>query len=158
MAGNNAYKENLLAKGVTNGMMWKENYRVGEELIDNQHQELFNRVSSFIQAVQADGPWEDRKAEVLATLEFMQHYVIIHFADEEQFQKEIGYPSLEKHTQIHEQFKAEVAEFAHKVELEGLNEQGVQEFAAKVMTWLIMHVAGEDQEIGRFIRAQGGSQ
>lgn len=139
-------------------MMWKEHYRVGADLIDNQHEELFKRVSSFIKAVQGESPWETRQAEVLATLEFMQHYVIIHFADEEKLQREIGYPDVERHTQIHERFKAEVGEFAAKVEKEGLDEQGVQEFAARVMTWLIMHVAGEDQKIGQFMREQGGSQ
>lgn len=139
-------------------MMWKEHYRVGADLIDNQHQELFKRVSSFIKAVQTKAPWEERKAEVLATLEFMQHYVIIHFADEEALQKEIGYPAADQHTEIHENFKAEVGAFADKIEQEGLDEQGVQEFAARVMTWLIMHVAGEDQKIGQFMREQGGSQ
>lgn len=139
-------------------MMWKEHYRVGSNLIDSQHQELFKRVSSFIKAVQSGGPWEERKTEVLATLEFMQHYVIIHFADEEALQREIGYPKAHKHQEIHEKFKAEVGEFAAKVEREGLDEQGVQEFAARVMTWLIMHVAGEDQKIGQYLREQGGSQ
>lgn len=139
-------------------MMWKEHYRVGAKLIDSQHEELFKRVSNFIKAVQGEGSWEYRKEEVLATLEFMQHYVIIHFADEEQLQKEIGYPELERHTQIHESFKAEVNAFAQKISEQGLDEQSVQEFAARVMTWLIMHVAGEDQKIGRFMREQGGNQ
>lgn len=139
-------------------MMWKEHYRVGAELIDSQHEELFKRVSGFIGAVQGDGPWEERKAEVLSTLEFMQHYVIIHFTDEEELQEEIGYPELERHRQIHENFKGEVSDFAKKIEKEGLDEQDVQEFAARVMTWLIMHVAGEDQKIGRFMQEQGGNQ
>lgn len=139
-------------------MMWKERYRVGSELIDTQHQELFNRVSKFLQAVQGEGSWDERKQQVLETLEFMQHYVVIHFADEEELQKEIGYPELERHAQIHAAFKAEVNEFAAKVEKEGLDEEGMQEFGARVMTWLIMHVGGEDQKIGQFIREQGGNQ
>ncbi|MDI9418646.1 MAG: hypothetical protein QM399_00480 [Bacillota bacterium] len=29
-------------------MMWKEKYRIGVEAIDNQHRELFQRVSDFL--------------------------------------------------------------------------------------------------------------
>lgn len=139
-------------------MMWKEHYRVGFELIDTQHQELFKRVSNFIQVIQGEGSWEDRLAEVEATLEFMQHYVVIHFADEEELQREIGYPELEKHAKIHTDFKQEIENFAAKIEEEGFDEETMQEFAARVMTWLIMHVAKEDQKIGEFIRSQGGNQ
>src|SRR5690625_4931777 len=124
--------------------MWKEHYRVGSELIDYQHQELFKRVSNFIQVVQGDSPWEERLDEIESTLDFMQHYVIIHFADEEELQKEIGYPGLEKHKAIHEAFKAEIQKFADVVAQEGFDEEKVQEFGAKVMTWLIMHVGKED--------------
>lgn len=136
--------------------MWKEHYRVGSELIDTQHQELFKRLSNFIQVVQGNNPWDERLAEVKSTLEFMQHYVVIHFADEEALQKEVGYPDLERHTAIHEQFKAEIGRFAQKAQAEGFNEEAVQEFGAKVMTWLIMHVGREDQKIGEFIRSRGG--
>ena len=86
-------------------MMWKEKYKVGAELIDTQHKELFKRVSDFIQAVQAQGPWESKLDHVKETMEFMQHYVIVHFDDEEDFQKEIGYPGLEEHREIHSRFK-----------------------------------------------------
>lgn len=136
--------------------MWKEHYRVGSDLIDTQHQELFKRVSAFIQVVQSNEPWEERLERVQDTLVFMQHYVIIHFADEEQLQQEIGYPGFEKHRQIHEDFKAEIQQFAKTVEREGFDEEKVQEFSAKVMTWLIMHVGREDQRIGEFLRSGGG--
>lgn len=136
--------------------MWKEHYRVGSDLIDTQHQELFKRVSRFINVVQGDEPWEERLERVQDTLVFMQHYVIIHFADEEDLQKEIGYPELERHTRIHADFKAEIQKFAQAVESEGFDEEKVQEFSAKVMTWLIMHVGKEDQKIGEFLRSQGG--
>jgi hemerythrin len=88
----------------------------------------------------------------------MQHYVIIHFADEENLQREIGYPGLEKHAAIHQAFKEEIQRFADKVAQEGFDEETVQEFGAKVMTWLIMHVGREDQKIGEFIRSQGGQK
>ncbi len=139
-------------------MMWKEHYRIGSELIDTQHRELFKRVSNFIRVVQAQGLWEDRLEEVQSTLQFMQSYVIIHFNDEENLQKEIGYPGLEKHARIHADFREEINRFARRMEDEGFDEESMQELAARVMTWLIMHVGREDQKIGEFLRSQGGRQ
>ena len=63
-------------------------YRVGAVLIDTQHQELFKRVSSFISIVQSPRLW-DEKVEKSKKLAFMQEYVVIHFSDEERFQKRL---------------------------------------------------------------------
>ena len=41
-------------------MMWKERYRIGVELIDEQHKELFHRLSKFIGIVQNDEEWEQK--------------------------------------------------------------------------------------------------
>jgi hemerythrin len=139
-------------------MMWKEKYKVGAELIDTQHKELFARVSKFIQAVQAPGTWESKLEQVKETMEFMQHYVVVHFHDEEVFQEEIGYPGLEKHREIHSRFKEGVFDYARRAEAEGYSEDLVQEFGGRLMAWLINHVAAEDQKIGAFLRSQGGNK
>lgn len=135
-------------------MMWKEHYRIGSELIDTQHRELFKRVSNFVKVVQAGGSWDDRLHEVQSTLEFMQSYVVIHFDNEEQLQRDIGYPGLEEHVRIHTEFREEINEFAARMKREGFDEKSMQELAARVMTWLIMHVGKEDQKIGEFLRTQ----
>ncbi len=138
-------------------MMWKEKYRVGADLVDNQHKELFHRVSNFIQTVQSPQPWEAKLEKVKETMAFMQDYVIIHFNDEERFQEEIGYPELERHKAIHAQFRAGIQGYANRAEQEGYTEELIQEFGGRLMAWLIMHVAAEDQKIGAFLRSQGGS-
>jgi hemerythrin len=89
-------------------MMWKEKYKIGVKLIDEQHQELFRRVSDFIKTVQSEGKWEEKLSKVKETLEFMKECVITHFNDEEIYQKDIGYPGYEEHSQIHEKLKYEV--------------------------------------------------
>ena len=77
--------------------MWKDKYKIGVELIDHQHQELFGRVSNFLQAVQSEGQWEEKLEHVKSTMEFMQNYVVEHFEAEEQFQREINFPEYENH-------------------------------------------------------------
>ncbi|OEH86206.1 hemerythrin [Desulfuribacillus stibiiarsenatis] len=135
-------------------MMWKEKYRIGVPLIDEQHEELFRRVSAFIETVQSQGDWDSKLEKVKETLAFMQEYVVSHFNDEEAFQEQINYPDIENHKQSHVQFKDAVAVYANRFENEGLNEELVQEFGGKLVTWLILHVAATDQKLGQFVKSK----
>jgi len=135
--------------------MWKEMYRVGVELIDKQHQELFQRVEDFVLAIKGSGAWEEKVEKVKDTMEFMQNYVVEHFRDEEEYQKEINYPDYEKHHKIHEEFKSEVNKYAQNFAEKGYTEEFALEFAGKLMTWLINHVAMTDQKIGQYVRNGG---
>lgn len=139
-------------------MMWKESYRVGVELIDSQHQQLFERVSGFIQALRAQVPWEDKLPQIKSTLGFMQEYVIKHFKDEEEYQTGIAYPEFQKHRVIHAQFTREVAEFAAQFAQDESNEKLVQQFAGKLLAWLINHVASCDQKIAEYVNSRGGDE
>ncbi|WP_031514732.1 bacteriohemerythrin [Desulfofalx alkaliphila] len=136
-------------------MMWKEKYKIGVDTIDRQHEELFRRVSAFIQVVQQKTDWEEKLAQVKETMAFMQEYVIFHFDDEEAYQESINYPDLENHKKAHAKFKASVGQYAERLDKEGYSEELVQEFGGKLMTWLIMHVAAMDQKIGEYVQSQG---
>lgn len=136
--------------------MWKEKYKIGVPLIDKQHEELFKRVSDFIQTVRGEGDWESKLSKVKENMEFMQEYVVVHFNAEEIYQEKIKYPDLENHKKVHAKFKADVNGYVQRLEQEGYSEELVQEFGGKLMAWLIMHVAAMDQKIGEYVEGQGG--
>ncbi len=133
-------------------MMWKDSYKLGVDRIDDQHQELFKRLTSFIKIVRRDNvEWEDKLDEVKETLAFMHQYVEEHFSDEEEYQQEIDYPNYPEHREEHKKFKAGIEKFAEKFEEEGYTEELMLEFSGKLMTWLINHVTGTDQKIGDYL-------
>ncbi|KUO75866.1 MAG: hemerythrin [Desulfosporosinus sp. BRH_c37] len=134
--------------------MWKDTYKVGVEIIDEQHKELFRRISEFLFSLRNEGHWEDKLPKVKETLEFMQGYVVIHFEDEEEYQKKINYPELMIHKEIHDQFKREMITFSERFNDSDFDEVQVQKFARTLLAWLIKHVAGDDKKIADFIRAQ----
>lgn len=136
-------------------MMWKDKYRINVGLIDQQHEELFKRVSDFLQVVQSKEPWEVKVGKVKETMVFMQDYVESHFADEEAYQEQIQYPDLENHRRVHSKFKEGIYDYVKIFESEGYTKELVQEFGAKLMTWLIMHVGKMDQKIGEYVRSKG---
>lgn len=137
-------------------MMWKEKYRVGVDLIDDQHIELFSRLSKFIQVVQNELNWDEKIEEVKETMVFMQEYVVIHFNDEEEYMEKIEYPKLKQHKQIHKDFKDSINDYVVIFQEEGYTEEKIQELCAKLMTWLIMHVGKMDQQIGEYVKLKEG--
>jgi len=134
-------------------MIWKDEYKIGVELVDQQHKELFKRLGDFIQNVRSDKENKEKKEAVEKTLNFMGEYVATHFDAEEELQKKYNYPDFENHHQIHEDFKEEVAEFQKEYKDNEYDEDFVMEFSGRLLTWLINHVASTDQDIGEHINA-----
>ncbi|WP_312813012.1 hemerythrin family protein [Sedimentibacter sp.] len=137
-------------------MFWKDKYEVGVELIDNQHKELFRRVEDCIKTIRSTTLGEEKAQKVNETLEFMKEYVVEHFRDEEEYQIKIGYPDYEKHKQIHDSMVSFVLEVSEEYEKDGYNDALIQKFAGRLLTWLINHVAAEDQKIADYAVKKGG--
>lgn len=136
-------------------MIWKDKYNIGVPLIDEQHKELFRRVADFVQTLRSPGDWRNKVPKVNETLSFMKDYVVTHFHDEEEFQKKIGYPDITAHRKIHNDMVDYVNNVAIQYEKEGYNEILMQQFAGKLLAWLINHVASSDQRIGAYAREKG---
>jgi len=134
-------------------MIWKDEYKIGVELVDSQHEELFKRLGDFIVTVRSEQDKEEKRKEIEKTLDFMGEYVVTHFNAEEALQKKYNYPDYENHHKIHEDFKAEIAEFKEKYKENNYDEDFVLEFSGRLLTWLINHVASTDQDIGKHINS-----
>jgi hemerythrin-like metal-binding protein len=62
------------------GFEWEPSLAVGHEVIDAQHQELFKRVNTLLEACKAGRG----KEEILGVMEFLEAYIGEHFRAEEQ--------------------------------------------------------------------------
>jgi hemerythrin len=136
-------------------MLWKDKYELHVPLIDSQHRDLFARVDMFLKTLRAPVSWEEKEAKVNETLDFMSQYVVVHFHDEESYQREIGYPGLENHQKLHTQLVCYVVQVKTQYEAEGCNEVVMQQLAGKLLAWLINHVASEDQKIASYAIEKG---
>lgn len=139
-------------------MIWKEKYKIGVPQIDTQHEELFSRVTTFVETLRSDKEWDVKVASVNETLNFMKDYVVTHFRDEEAFQEKIGYPELDKHRKIHNDMVAYVGMISERCEKGDLSEILMQQFAGKLVTWLVNHVVADDQKIADYTGTRGGEQ
>ncbi len=136
-------------------MIWKDKYELGVPVVDEQHRELFQRVDAFMKILRYTASWEEKVQRVNETLEFMKVYVVEHFRDEEEYQQRIGYPGYELHKQNHTDMVNYVLQFTEEYEKSGYSEQLMQQFAGKLLAWLINHVAAEDQRIATYAIEKG---
>lgn len=136
-------------------MIWKEKYKIGISTIDEQHEELFNRVADFLQAIRQDGRWEEKVDKVKDTMVFLQEYVVTHFDYEEKYQQTLGYPDCDEHHNIHEAFKADIQSMAQEFADAGYHEEAVQKLAGRLLAWLINHVVATDQKMAQYVTEQG---
>jgi hemerythrin len=130
-------------------IQWSPALAVGVPEIDAQHQELFQRAERLDSALRAGGG-----AEVAPLIRYLGAYVVEHFAAEERFMHEIGFPGLEEHRAVHLAFREELAAMHAEYERKGATPLVAQALHDWLSDWLLGHVGGLDVEIGRFAAAK----
>jgi hemerythrin len=117
--------------------------------IDEQHQELFNRINSLLALGLKAGKEETEK-----TLDFLGNYIIKHFGDEEMLHLKSDYPKRtwhhEQHQKYIESFKQLKAEYAQS----GASLQFTQRLDKSIIDWIVQHIKSADAEFGKFVNSQ----
>jgi hemerythrin-like metal-binding protein len=126
--------------------MWKEEYKLGVDTIDLQHQQLFKMVDGLL-AVIDDYEHADYKKECAAAVSFLYDYTVKHFQFEEGYQASIGYKDIEAHKLQHKRFIITVDNFAKKMVESEYDMRVVKAFSGSLVAWLNYHVAETDQKI-----------
>ena len=133
-------------------IQWTPALAVGVPEIDAQHQELFRRAERFI-ALRAGEP-----GEVAPLVRYLSDYVVLHFAAEERYMLEIGFPGREGHRAVHESFREDFDAMAADLARKGPTPLVALTLHNWLSDWLRRHVGGLDVEIGRYAaaKARGG--
>ena len=126
--------------------MWKDSYRIGVEMIDAQHKELFDTTEALLKIVQSEDAVA-RKQECINAVIFLQKYTAAHFSAEEKYQASINYTDLEAHKTLHRIFIAAINKSAQRLFDAEFTVAEIREFTGVLSTWLIYHVAGVDQRL-----------
>ena len=128
-------------------MLWKEKLRIGVDIIDSQHKELFDRTEQLLKEVYDNGV--AKKRECIDAILFLKNYAVKHFADEEAYQRSIGFEDYAAHKKLHAEFIKKVLEHEKKMLASDFAEKDVREFTGTLIAWLLYHVADSDQKIGK---------
>ena len=124
---------------------WQDQYNIGVEVIDREHQRLFriiNKLFSF-QEDDKDSQWTCQEG-----IKFFKSHTMKHFTDEEAYMASIGYPGLEQHRRIHKGFRENtLPSLEQELERTDYSPDAVEHFLGVCTGWLIGHTLTEDQAI-----------
>jgi hemerythrin len=126
---------------------WTPALAVGVSAIDQQHQELFDRVAKLIDAMK-----NSDAAEVGRLMDFLGAYVVEHFRMEEGLMQRYAYPDYALHKAAHERFVQDYGELRRKFESKGAMSFVTIQVKTWLVDWLTAHVQGTDLSLGRWLQ------
>ncbi|MCL1994314.1 MAG: bacteriohemerythrin [Spirochaetes bacterium] len=131
-------------------MVWKAQYSVGVQLIDEQHKELVKMTNILYEDCAKYGK-DIAYASFKVTIKAAVEYVTKHFATEEQIMERIAYPDFAKHKAEHQEFVKQVLADIKKFE-EG-RAFVPNTFVHFLHDWILSHIAMTDKALGKYLVA-----
>lgn len=128
-------------------MEWTPNLSVGNNKIDQQHQDLLLNIDKIKELDTSN----INKKEADALLNFITDYMTKHFNEEEVLLKKNNYPDLEKHHEIHEKFKKDMNTAIENAKLQNYSKVSLSSVKVKLSSWLISHIMKEDRKYSKYL-------
>jgi hemerythrin len=119
-------------------MTWTDKLSVGVGVIDDGHKELVGMVNELYDTMQAG------HGKLGRILDELVKYTKFHFAREEKFFAETGYPAAGPHKQQHEALTRQVLDVQKKYNAGATATLSV-DVTQFLKNWLITHIQGSDQ-------------
>ncbi len=131
---------------------WDPSYRIGVDVIDRQHQKLFDISNRFYAAWRLHA----RHAVLCRIFDELIEYTGYHFAEEERLMQQIDYPALPQHRANHEELVELVNQY--RTQLKGRTTGAETQALEFVRTWLRAHVLDADRKIGVYLAGKKRSK
>jgi hemerythrin len=131
-------------------MTWTDKLSVGVGVIDEDHKKLVSMVNELYDAMQA-GHGREKLGRILGEL---VQYTKFHFAREEKFFAQTGYPAAGPHKQQHEALTRQVLDVQQKYAA-GSNATLSLDVMHFLKNWLVTHIQGSDQAYRSHLNSKG---
>lgn len=128
-------------------LSWNTSFETGVDAIDEEHRSIVENFEKLYQLM-STGQGHDFYGELLG---FLTGYIDTHFANEEAFQLQIGYPHLEEHIKRHQYFREKITSFI-KTQSAPISNSDLIKLNLFIKDWLIQHILNEDKKIGEFYK------
>lgn len=131
-------------------LLWAKDLETGFKPIDDQHRELFKKLSEF-RAASADGLGRQRLAPML---EFIVQYVYQHFSMEEAYMERKGYPRISEHKEAHDDLMQEYKKLNLVLSEDGIDVALIIRTNIFLGGWWKEHICKVDKEMVRYIKGK----
>ena len=128
-----------------NQFEWRDEYNIGVDVIDREHQRLFKIINKLFAFREEE---KDSQWTCLEGIKYFKGHTMKHFSDEEAYMESIGYAGLERHRRIHQGFREDtLPALEQELERTDYAPEAVEHFLGVCTGWLIGHTLTEDQAI-----------
>lgn len=131
---------------------WKEEYALGINEIDTQHQKMLGIINELHDLMGEEAKADQTKIDKI--IQEMADYAIYHFGTEEKYFRLFSYENTESHTAIHNQYVDKVNEWRARYD-ESKDPAIFFEIFSYLQDWWIWHICNTDREYVSFMRANG---
>ncbi len=131
-------------------MEWTEEMSVKVKVLDDDHKTLIAMLNSLNDGIESGHV----RATLETVIEKLSNYTRIHFAREERFFEQTGYPLGPAHKAEHAVLARRVMNLQSRFEA-GQSRQLGMETMAFLKSWLTEHIMGSDQKYGSHLNAKG---
>lgn len=131
-------------------MQWNDRMSVGVSVLDADHKKLVSMVNDLYDAIQAG----KGKEKVGPVLDGLIDYTKAHFAREEQYFAQTGYPDSPAHKKEHTELTRQVADVQSKYKA-GATSTLSLEVMNFLKNWLINHIQGSDKKYTAHLNGKG---
>lgn len=119
-------------------------FKFGIDSVDNEHVKLVDMLNE-VHALLSDGKRDEARRHFN---EALSSYIDEHFANEEKFMEGIGFPHLDEHKKVHENFRQSFYELRPRVE--SSDDVAFRSALSDAFTWLIAHIGRTDKKYAAF--------
>ena len=126
-------------------LIWKEEYNIGVDIIDQEHRRLFKIINKLFRFSD-----EKNKSQWACQegIKFFKDHAVKHFTEEEEYMASIHYERLNVHMHIHREFRERtLPALEEELEQTGYSADSVEHFLGVCAGWLVGHTLMEDRAI-----------
>lgn len=125
--------------------VFDDSFRTGIDLIDDEHKTLFDIIGKIYTTLEAQ-LLHDKYDAIMDIIGELREYTRVHFSDEEEYMRSIGYEGLAKQQVLHQSF----IDTLNEVDLNEVddNQQAyLYECLDFLKNWLVNHILKVDKQI-----------
>ncbi len=127
-------------------ILWKNEFSVSVEELDAHHKIILELVNELRRG-NTDAEQEDDLLTIL------YQYADLHFSLEERLMEQSGYTDLEKHKELHDEFRSTIAKL--RTDVSGQRDTFSGELLEYLNGWWASHILTEDMKYSQTLNKHG---
>lgn len=123
-----------------NVFVWQDSYRIDHDMVDEQHEKLFELANRMAQSANKD--------DLIHNTMLLFSHVREHFSSEEQVMREHHYPGLQQHIENHDLMLIELVGVSERVQNDEWQVQDLLDF----MNQWVNHILDDDSAFKEYLQ------